>query len=91
MINLLAPMGSTVEEMVESMFRVIRAEDGVERVSSGYIRLRLALIGYVYSNKQVRDALFRLRQPENIYHHYLSHYGFGRCNLRSQSSDTLHS
>lgn len=81
-----APYGCSIEDMVDAMLKVILVEDNVERASSGYIRLRLALCGYIYSNKQVRDALFRLRAPENIYHHYLSHYGYGRCNLRSQSS-----
>lgn len=73
-----APVGCSIEEMVEAMWDVIALEDDTQVISSGLIRLRLALLGYCYSTKQVRDALFRLRVPENIYHHYLGKYGYGR-------------
>jgi len=75
---MIAPAGCSIEDMVQAMFLTIRTEDEVRVISSGLIRFRLALLGYFYSGKQVRDALYRLREPENIYHHFLGKYGYGR-------------
>lgn len=78
MLSKAAPAGCSIEEMIQACFELLRNDEPERLVSAERIRLHLAICGYYYSSKQVRDALFRLREPENIYHHYLNRYGYGR-------------